>query len=76
MEMRIRQDKQFEGEGVQQPIPDLLPVVVTLYEQFMRQVDVGDIFRALTFPCIHVHTRQMLLRKGRTHANLAGQRNG
>ena len=44
MKMRFREDKQFEGEGVQQPIPDLLPVDATLYEQFMRQVDVGDIF--------------------------------
>jgi hypothetical protein len=76
MEVRFREDKQFEGEGVQQPIPDLLPVATTLYEPFMRQVDVGDIFRALTFPCIHVHTRQMLLRKGRIHVSLAGQRNG
>jgi hypothetical protein len=44
MKVRFRQDKQFEGEGVQQPIPDLLPVAAKLYEPFMRQVDVGDIF--------------------------------
>ncbi len=44
MEVRFREDKQFEGEGVQQPIPDLLPVATTLYEQFTRKVDVGDIF--------------------------------
>jgi hypothetical protein len=43
MKVCFREDKQFEGEGVQQPIPDLLPVDATLYEQFMRQVDVGDI---------------------------------
>jgi hypothetical protein len=42
--VRFREDKQFEGESVQQPIPDFLLVAATLYEQFMRQVDVGDIF--------------------------------
>ena len=40
----FREDKQFEGEGLRQPTPDLLPVVTKLYESFMRQVDVGDIF--------------------------------
>ncbi len=44
MTVRFREDEQFEGEGVQQPIPDFLPVAATLHEQFMRQVDVGDIF--------------------------------
>ena len=40
----FREDKQFEGEGLQQPTPDLLPVVTKLYESFMRQIDAGDIF--------------------------------
>ena len=40
----FRQDQQFEGEGLQQPTPDLLPVVTQLYESFMGQVGVGDIF--------------------------------
>ena len=40
----FREDQQFEGEGLQQATPDLLPVVTKLYESFMRQVDVGDIF--------------------------------
>jgi len=37
-------DKQFEGEGLQQPTTDLLPVITKLYEPFMRQVNIGDIF--------------------------------
>jgi hypothetical protein len=40
----FREDKQFEGEGLRQPTADLLPVVTKLYESFMRQVNVGDIF--------------------------------
>jgi hypothetical protein len=40
----FRKDKQFEGEGLRQPTPDLLPVVTKLYELFMRRVGVGDIF--------------------------------
>ncbi len=40
----FRKDKQFEGEGLRQPTPDLLPMVTKLYESFMRQVGVGDIF--------------------------------
>jgi len=40
----FREDKQFEGGDLQQPTPDLLPVVTKLYESFMRQVDAGDIF--------------------------------
>ena len=40
----VRKDKQFEGEGLRQPTPDLLPMVTKLYESFMRQVGVGDIF--------------------------------
>ena len=40
----FREDKQFGGEGLRQPTPDLLPMVTKLYESFMRQVGVGDIF--------------------------------
>ncbi|HEY6539571.1 MAG TPA: hypothetical protein VIZ18_01490 [Ktedonobacteraceae bacterium] len=40
----FRENKQFVGEGLQQPTANLLPVVTTLYESFLRQVDVGDIF--------------------------------
>jgi hypothetical protein len=41
------EDKQFEGEGVQRPTADLLPVTTKLYEPLMQQVDVGDIFTVL-----------------------------
>ena len=43
--VRFREDQQFEGEGIQQPIPDLLPTISTMYEQFSQQVVPGDIFR-------------------------------
>ena len=42
--VRFREDQQFEGEGVQQPTPDLLPLARALYEQFIQQVDPGDVF--------------------------------
>jgi hypothetical protein len=42
--VRLREDGQFEGEGMQEPTPDLLPMVSTLYEQFLQQVDAGDVF--------------------------------
>jgi hypothetical protein len=42
--VRLREDGQFEGEGMQEPTPDLLPMVSTLYEQFLQQVDPGDVF--------------------------------
>lgn len=45
---RFRQDRLFEGEGIQQPISDLLPLVQAVYEQFVRQVVPGDVF-TLTF---------------------------
>lgn len=41
--VRLREDGQFEGEGMQKPTPDLLPMVSTLYEQFLQQVDPGDV---------------------------------
>jgi len=42
--VRLREDGQFEGEGMQEPTPDLLPMVSTLYERFLQQVDAGDVF--------------------------------
>ena len=41
--VRFREDQQFEEEGVQQPIPNPLAIADALYEQFMRQVHVGDV---------------------------------
>ncbi|HWZ19194.1 MAG TPA: hypothetical protein VNW73_10385 [Ktedonobacteraceae bacterium] len=43
--VRFREDKQFEGEGIQQPISDLLPTISTMYAQFSQQVVSGDVFR-------------------------------
>lgn len=45
--VRFREDGQFEGEGMQEPTPDLLPMVSTMYEQFLRQVGPGDVFTAM-----------------------------
>jgi hypothetical protein len=46
--VRFREDKQFEGEGMQQPTSDLLPTISTMYAQFSQQVIPGDVFR-ITF---------------------------
>ncbi len=46
--VRFREDQQFEGDGIQQPTPDLLPTISTMYEQFSQQVVPGDVFR-ITF---------------------------
>ena len=43
--VRFREDKQFEGEGIQQPISDLLPTISAMYERFSQQVVPGDVFR-------------------------------
>jgi len=40
----FREDGQFEEEGVQRPIPDLLPLTLTLYERMLLQVVPGDVF--------------------------------
>ena len=45
---RFREDRLFEGEGIQQPRADLLPLVQGVYEQFVRQVGPGDVL-TLTF---------------------------
>jgi hypothetical protein len=39
---RFREDRLFEGEGIQQPLTDLLPLVRAVYEQFIQQVGPGD----------------------------------
>ncbi len=43
--VRFREDERFEGDGIQQPTLDLLPIFSTLYGQFSRQVVPGDVFR-------------------------------
>jgi hypothetical protein len=45
--VRFREDRQFEGDGMQEPTPDLLPMVSTMYEQFLQQVDPGDVFTVM-----------------------------
>ena len=51
--VRFREDRQFEGAGIQQPIPDLLPLVRALYEKFVEQVGPGDVF-AITYRVEHL----------------------
>ena len=46
--VRLREDKQFEGEGILQPTSDLLPMISTMYAQFSQQVVPGDVFK-ITF---------------------------
>ena len=43
--VRFREDKQFEGEGIQQPTSDLLPMISTMFAQFSQQVVPGDVFK-------------------------------
>ncbi|MFL5692185.1 MAG: hypothetical protein ACJ795_10295 [Ktedonobacteraceae bacterium] len=45
--VRFREDGQFEGDGMQEPTPDLLPMLSTMYEQFLQQVDPGDVFTVM-----------------------------
>jgi hypothetical protein len=45
--LRFREDEKFEGDGLQQPTPDLMPVISTMYEQFSQQVAPGDVFRIM-----------------------------
>ena len=49
---RFREDRLFEGEGIQQPVADLLPLVQGVYEHFVQQVGSGDVF-TLTFHMEH-----------------------
>src|SRR5205814_7461554 len=46
--VRLREDKQFEGEGILQPTSDLLPMISTMFAQFSQQVVPGDVFK-ITF---------------------------
>ncbi|MFL5705721.1 MAG: hypothetical protein ACJ8AG_23255 [Ktedonobacteraceae bacterium] len=41
--VHFREDQQFEGEGVQKPTADLLPLVSKMYEQFLQQIHPGDV---------------------------------
>ena len=45
---RFREDRLFEGEGIQNPLEDVLPLIQETYEQFVRQVGPGDVL-TLTF---------------------------
>lgn len=45
--VRFREDGKFEGEGMQEPTADLLPVVSKMYEQFLQQVDPGDVLTVM-----------------------------
>ena len=45
---RFREDRLFEGEGIQNPLEDVLPLIQEIYEQFVRQVGPGDVL-TLTF---------------------------
>jgi hypothetical protein len=49
---RFRQDRLFEGEGITQPLADLLPLVQGVYEQFIQQLVPGDVL-TLTFHVDH-----------------------
>ncbi len=40
---RLRDDGQCEGEGVQ-PTTELLPITTPVFEQFLAQVQPGDVF--------------------------------
>jgi len=44
----LREDQKFEGDGLQQPTPDLLSTISTMYEEYSQQVVPGDVFR-ITF---------------------------
>ena len=46
--VRFREDHQFEGDRLQAPTPDLLPLISTMYDQFSQQVFPGDVF-TITF---------------------------
>ena len=40
---RFPEDRLFEGEGIRQPLADLLPLVQAVYEHFIQQVVPGDV---------------------------------
>jgi len=41
--LRFRQDGRLEGEGILEPITDLLPLLSSLSEPFRQQVQAGDV---------------------------------
>jgi len=41
--LRFRQDGRLEGEGILEPITDLLPLISSLSEPFRQQVQAGDV---------------------------------
>ncbi len=45
--VRLREDGQFGGEGMQEPTPDLLPLISTMSEQFLQQVNPGDVLTVM-----------------------------
>jgi hypothetical protein len=45
--LRFRQDGRLEGEGVLEPITDLLLLLSSLSEQFRQQVQAGDVLTVL-----------------------------
>ena len=49
---RFREDRLFEGEDIQQPVADLLPLLQGVHEQFVQQVGPGDVL-TLTFHVTH-----------------------
>jgi hypothetical protein len=46
--VHLREDRLFEGEGMQQPTADPLPFMRAFYEPLMQQVEPGDVF-TITF---------------------------
>jgi hypothetical protein len=42
--LRFREDAQFEGDVIEAPTADLLPVIATLSERFLQRVLPGDVF--------------------------------
>ena len=46
--VRLREDRQFEGDDVPQPTPELLPFLRLFYEPLIQQVYPGDVF-TITF---------------------------
>jgi len=51
--VRLREDRQFEGDDVPQPTPDLLPFLRLFYEPLIQQVYPGDVF-TITFRVEHL----------------------
>ena len=41
--LRFREDGRFEGEGVAEPIVELLPLIASMSERFRQQLQPGDV---------------------------------